>query len=90
MLEAREVLAEGGPVGIELEMVVACLVSSLDGDEAAVLNRVLQSKATPNPTEAVAMLTASWSSSSSIASSRIRNFWTLPVTVIGNEPTSFQ
>jgi hypothetical protein len=39
---------------------------------------------------AVAMLAASWSSSCSMASWRIRNFWTLPVTVIGKVFTNFQ
>ena len=38
---------------------------------------------------AVAIAAASASPSSSIAVSRILNFWTLPVTVIGNESTSF-
>ena len=35
-------------------------------------------------------VTSSTRPSSAIAISRIRNFWTLPVTVVGNESTSFQ
>ena len=39
-------------------IIVDALISSLDGDEMAVLTRVLQSNATPAPIEGVAMLTA--------------------------------
>ena len=41
-------------------------------------------------TQAVSMPAAPSSSSSAVAISRIRNFWTLPVTVMGNASTSFQ
>jgi hypothetical protein len=40
--------------------------------------------------QAMRMAASLWSPSSSTACSRIRNFWILPVTVIGKPSTSFQ
>ena len=48
-------------------------------------------RATPGrPTHAVRMPAAASSPSSSMAASRILNFWILPVTVIGKPSTNFQ
>ena len=66
-------------------------VRSDDADVDAVLSGELGRPATRSGgLHAVTTLAASWSLSSSMAISRILNFCTLPVTVMGNSVTNFQ